>query len=610
MSFALRDGRLLRDAEPFLAVGFNYLPSRAGCELWRDWDGAGLRHDLRAMAACGANSVRVFAFWRDFEPQPGRYAATAFARLREFVEVAAEAGLACVVSLLTLWMNGELLDLPWRHGRSLWRDDDLVAREQAYVEQAAATLAGCENVLAYDLGDELVHVDGDAAGLSREDAAAWQERLADAVRRAHPGALVLMANELTTIVGGHPFGTANRRGLDLAGVHGFGLWSPWAIESGASAKARMVPGFLAALACADGPALIDEIGAYGLGEGRTGPYLTTAAHSALGNGALGALVWCWQDIVATTPPYRRRPHERRVGLVGADGRAKPALAAFERLAVAAAALAGARPAAGEIAVYLPEDDLAGGAAYLDHPHDHGTGAFYAYLLLKRAHLPVVFTRAPREERLLLCPSVPALTLVDGERLERWVRAGGHLYCSPGSAPAGCGGEELFGVALEDVVMERRTRRFAYAGCEYEIAWQSTNGAKDASRSLVRALDATVLAAFDDGYPALTRRHLGKGTATYLAAPFEAQLDRPGRLDERAWQQLYVALAAAAGVAPLAEAAPPQLELAPLARGGDRLLLAVNHADEPLEATITWPPGSTPRACSFAPCDVRLLEAAT
>lgn len=608
MSFALVDGRLRRDGEPFFAVGFNYHPSVAGCDYWGEWDGPGLRRDLRAMASHGANTVRVFAFWRDFEPEPGVYAADALRRLRELVGVAAEHGLACIVSLLTLWMNGEVLDVPWRRGRSLWRDEELLARERAYAERVARTLADCGNVLAYDLGDELVHVDGgEACTLGRADAAAWQRQLADAVRRGHPGALVLMANELSTILGSHPFGPDNRCGLDLAGVHGFGLWNPFAIEALGGSKARMLPGFLAALAQADGPALVDELGAYGLAEEHVGAYLRTAAGSALANGALGVIVWCWQDVLATGAPYRRRPHERLVGLVRADGSCKPAMAAFERVAAEARALAGSEPAVAEIAIYLPEPPPSGDAAYLAPEGDAGTGLFYAYLLLKRAHLPVTFTREPERHRFVVCPSVRSLHLLDAERLERYVRAGGNLYYSSGSCLDGFGGESLLGIVIDDVVLEAVERSFSYRGHRYDVRWSP--GGDGARRARVRARAARVLATFDDGGPALTRHWLGDGTATCLNAPYEAQLDCAHRLDAHVWERLYVDLAADVGVAPLADDAPPQLELAPLTRDRESLVLAVNHGPEPVELRIAWPPGSPPRLHTVPAHDTELLRAA-
>ena len=65
-------------------------------------------------------------------------------------------GIACLPSLLTIWMNGQLFDLDWRRGRDLWTDAEMRARAAAYVGTVARHLRDRPNVVAYDLGDELL----------------------------------------------------------------------------------------------------------------------------------------------------------------------------------------------------------------------------------------------------------------------------------------------------------------------------------------------------------------------------------------------------------------------------------------------------------------------
>lgn len=243
MTFAVRDGRLWRDGREFVAVGVNYHPSAAGCRIWTDWDGEALRRDLRQMAEAGLNTVRFFVFWRDFEPAPGDYDPEALDRLRQAVTLAGEAGLCCVVSLFTIWMNGQRLDLPWRQGRSLWRDAEMLRRQTGFARTVARTLAGLQNVLAYDLGDEIGNVEPDAR-LSRAEVAGWQSDVAGAVRREAPGALVLQANDASGVFGASPFGVDNAAGLDLVATHGFPTWAPGSIESTLSYKGTTLVGFL------------------------------------------------------------------------------------------------------------------------------------------------------------------------------------------------------------------------------------------------------------------------------------------------------------------------------------------------------------------------------
>ncbi|MFE0426956.1 cellulase family glycosylhydrolase, partial [Streptomyces sp. NPDC058953] len=385
MEFTAHTGRLHADGRPLTVVGVNYHPSKAGCLIWRDWDADAVREDFAAMAEAGFTTVRLFVFWRDFEPAAGQPEPKAFARLSEAVAIAAEHGLTCILSVFTIFMNGRLLDLAWREGRSLWRDPEMRDHEEAFARRVARAVRDHGNVLAFDLGDEISAVaPAEADGLSRDEVASWYARLAGALREEAPGTLVLQANNALSVFGPSPFAPDNAAALDVIAIHGFPSWAAGSIESTLSYKATNLNAFLARYAAAYGVPLVDEVGSYGVDEATAAAYLGASAASALANGASGVLAWCWQDIASTEEPYASRPAERIAGLRRLDGSVKPAFERFARLARSAAALAPG-PAAPRIAVYLPEHIRARPASYLDH----GVGtvaAFYAHLLLKRAHL--------------------------------------------------------------------------------------------------------------------------------------------------------------------------------------------------------------------------------
>lgn len=582
MAFAVERGQLKRDGRPWLATGFNYHPSGAGCRYWSDWHQNAIEADLAAMAARGFNTVRFFLFWREFEPTAARYDRTRLDRLRALVAAAERHGLACLPSLLTIWMNGQLFDLPWRNGRSLWRDPEMVEREVAYVATVARTLADFDNVLAYDLGDEIVHVDiAESSALTAREASAWQARLADAIRAEHPGALVMQANDLSIAIRPHPFGTARSTALDLVGVHGFPVWSPFAIESIDSYKGSSLVPFLVALTRADALPLVDEIGSYGADDDVAAGNMRAATSAAFAAGAAGALAWCWQDIADRHKPYELRPGERTAGLTTLDGRPKPALHAFEAVAARWTTWSAMRAAPASVAIYLPSAPLADENDPDGVPPD-AFGAFYAYLLLKRAHIAVEFARNQLERyRLVLCPCVSRLTQTDADLLADYVAAGGVVYWSPGEHLHGFGGEHLLGVRLRDFTLDgARRSRFAWRGVEYPL-----EGAREVLWPVVRPAGAEVLARFPDGDPALTVNRLGAGRAYHLSAPFERLLDVPGRLTIRPWEALYRELAGDAGVRPEVTCTSPDVELQLLEDDGQRLCVAINHAPTHVVTTL-------------------------
>src|SRR2546421_5495904 len=267
MAFTVRDGRLCRDGTPMLALGVNYFPSEAGCRMWVDWDLPAIRDDFARMADAGLNTVRIFLIWRDFEPTEGRIDSRMVDRLAQAVAAAGEAGLGCVISLFTIWMDGQRLDLSWRRGRSPWRDNGLLAREESLARTVAVAVRPFDNVLAIDLGDEIANIDPvEADTLSAAEVAGWYERLAGVLRQEAPGILVLQANDASGVFGSSGFGVDNAAALDLAGTHGFPTWAPGSIESTMSYKATNLTSFLVGFAAAHGVPFVDELGSYGVDE--------------------------------------------------------------------------------------------------------------------------------------------------------------------------------------------------------------------------------------------------------------------------------------------------------------------------------------------------------
>ncbi|MFF8908091.1 beta-galactosidase trimerization domain-containing protein [Streptomyces olivaceoviridis] len=584
--FTVRDGRLWRDGERFVAVGVDYHPSGAGCRIWTDWDPAAIERDLREIADAGFSVVRFFVFWRDFEPEPGRLLPEALARLRHTVECAASAGLACVVSLFTIWMNGQLLDPAWRRGRSLFLDADMLTRQEEFAAAVGRELRGTTALLAIDLGDEIGNVSPDPAP-SAADVAAWHRRLATVLRRELPGVLVTQANDVSGVLGQSVFGPANSAALDMISVHGFPTWSPGSIESTAAYKATSLAPFLVRFAAAYGVPFVDELGAYGVDEEVAAHYLRAAAASSLANGAAGVLAWCWQDIASVVEPYSRHPSERFVGLRHLDGTAKPALTALRKVAGAARELSDVRRGRARIALYVPERTRAGGASYLD-PEPGTLATFYAHLLLKRAHLDADIVSGDLDGyRLVVCPSATMLTMTDLERLRRHLDSGGFLFCSMGDRLHGFPGEDIAGARLVDFsLLPDGKTGFRWGADAWPVDW-------DAGRApavTVRTTTGTCLGRFGDGTPALVLNEVGEGRVLFCAAPFERQLDRPGRLTSGNAEHLYRRVAELAGIPADVDCADPDVEIVPDGTDRPRRAVVINHGTAPARVDLVWRTG--------------------
>jgi hypothetical protein len=597
--FTVAQGRILKDGEAFRVLGVNYHPSAVGCRIWTDWRPEDLRRDFRSMAEDGLNTVRLFLFWRDAQPAPGTVSAVILDRLEAAVSAAEDAGLACVVSLFTIWMNGQLLDLPWRRGRDLWRDGELLAAQELLGREVARALRGHGNVLGFDLGDELWNIDPDAAlRLDRAEVAAWQGRLVETIHKEWPEALVMQANDASGVFSPAPYGVDNAAELDLIATHGFPSWAPGSIESTMSFKATNLVPFLVRLGAAFGVPLVDELGSYGTDEATRAAYLRGTAASALGNGASGLIVWSWQDIVSCDEPYDLRPMERFTGLRRADGSSRPSLKAFQK-AFAVPAVPVSRTSAAPIALYLPEQVRGTGQSYLD-----GQGStlatFFSYLLLKRAHLEFDVVAGETVGRsLVICPSPTRLTLVDIERLTRSARAGATVYLSLGDHLHGFAGPDLVGAEIVDFDAGARGKSALFwHGREWPLDWNATRTVP----TTMRAVASHVLARYPDDSPALVTKRIGKGCVVFTNSPFEAQIDGVGRLASADWPAFYRALADLSGVKPPIECTDPDVEV--LSYGGQRALV-VNHGASPSQVELVR--GGVRRAVDLAEKNWTVVE---
>ncbi|NJP95021.1 cellulase family glycosylhydrolase [Nonomuraea sp. FMUSA5-5] len=583
MEITTTDRRLHRAGLSFVALGVDHHPSAAGCRWWVDWDEDALRADFGRMAEAGLNSVRLFLFWRDFMPTEHAVDSEMLARLDIAVRAAGEAGLSCVLSLLTIWMNGQRLDLPWRRGRSVWRDPDLLAAEEAYARAVAKTAHAHGNVLAYDLGDELWNIDeAEALSLTKEEVAGWYRRLADALRAEAPGALVMQANDPSAVFGGGPYGCDNQRELDLIALHGFPPWAPGGIESTLSYKATNLPSFLAAVGSAYGPVLIDELGSYGVHTGTAASFLSAATASVLANGVAGVFVWCWQDIASAAEPYRERPAERYVGLHTLEGTPKPTMGAYRQVLDHATVLTAARAPA-SAALMLPHRLRGQGTSYLDGAGG-AVAAFHSYLLLKRAHVDAdVVTSAGLDHHrhdLVMCPAADRLTLDDLDALRAHAERGATVYLSLGDHLHGLPGADLVGAEIVDFRLGDDGKS---ALCWDDARWPLRWDPAVMKPTTMVATTGRVLASYPDGSPALVEQAVGRGRVLFTNAPLECQFGAPGLLTSSGWHLFYARIAEIAHVRPAVRCEEPDLEIV---SGRDGGLVVVNHGEHPISAQLS------------------------
>jgi hypothetical protein len=150
----------------------------------------------------------------------------------------------------------------------------------------------------------------------------------------------------------------------------------------------------------------------------------------------------------------------------------------------------------------------------------------------------------------------------------------HLHGFPG---AGLAGVEL----VDYTLVPAGKAALRWDDEEWPIDWRASTA------TTVRTLHGRPVGHYPDGTPALVVHETGGGRVVFCAAPFERQLDVPGRLDAGAGDRFYRRVAALAGIRPEIDCGDPRVEIVPDARGR---VIVVNHAPVEVSTVLRWRSG--------------------
>ncbi|HTX77324.1 MAG TPA: hypothetical protein VMD29_14030 [Terracidiphilus sp.] len=136
--------------------GVNYTPSHNWWFCWNDWDPAPIQRDLDAIAALGADHLRIMLIWPFFQPNP-RWVSTAhLERLDQLLALMGQRNLDALVTVFTGQLSGWFFLPPFNRlsdgfytTRLMWDAQEL------FVRSLAATMASHANIVGFDFGNEL-----------------------------------------------------------------------------------------------------------------------------------------------------------------------------------------------------------------------------------------------------------------------------------------------------------------------------------------------------------------------------------------------------------------------------------------------------------------------
>lgn len=552
--------------------GCNFWSRAGGPFMWRSYDEGVVREELLSLRAAGLDITRSFLFWPHAMPEPGELDESVLTRFEQFLDLHSELGMHTIPTFLVGHMSGENWDPAWRGDRDLYTDTWLVAQQSRYLSEVAERFAQHPAIVAWLVSNEMPIYGGPAV---RADVTAWAQLMVTAIRAGDPVRPVSIGDGAWGMeVTGKDNGFSVR---DLAGLTQF--VGPHVYPMGDDiVRQHLRAAFVCELAgVAELPVVLEEFGVSSdfASDEHAAEYYRQVLHTTLLAGATGWIAWNNTDFdnLPQQDPYRHHAFELHFGLTRVDGSAKPQLhevTAFRQL-VDQLELPRCRRWPSQVALLVP--------AYLDAPEHWTFGETertdivdaleQSHVACREAGLGPAFVRepypVPSDARLVIVPSVKALTVPTWHELAAQVDRGQTIYVSYGlgdspvqRGPWWTGLESTFGVrhtlrygmiepVLDDSVDVRFLSDFGSIAAGEVLHFAAAGSPGGRSILPVVAVDAEVIAVDQHDRPVLTRHRRGTGQAILATIPVEYFAARSARVNPEDTWRLYDALAETAGV---------------------------------------------------------------
>jgi len=592
--------KLLLDGRPWL--GANFWSRAGGPLMWRRYDPVVVAEELRILREHGMNLTRSFFYWPDFMPAPDRIDPELVDRFADFLDRHLDAGMHTVPTFVVGHMSGENWDPAWRHGRDLYGDVWMVARQAWFVREMTARFHDHPAVAAWLISNEMPIYGAPAPA---ERVTSWAELMVQAVRAGGGTQPVSIGDGAWGIeMSGVDNGFSVRQLapiVDFVGPHVYRMETDVVRQHLAAAFVCELAGF------AGRPVVLEEFGVTTdfVSAENACHYYRQVLHNTLLAGVTGWIAWNNTDYddLAEQDPYRHHPFEMHFGLTDGAGVPKPHLAevgAFAELLQRIDFAACRRPPA-DAALVVP--------SYLEvaypftEPEDRTfvlDSLRQAYVAAREADVPVGLLRE-RDGltpgcRLYIAPSTKQLTAPGWLALERFAHDGAVVYVSycPGTHPAQRGPwyadlNGMFGVEhqltyglidpIEDEeVVVTFVRDFGSIPQGSRLEFRA--GGNEHSRAFlpVRPVDAEVVAVDQRNRPVLLERQAGTGRFVLCTYPLEHMAAVTPRVNPEPTYRIYDALAEVAGVTRPVTVEDPRVLVAELRhQDGRRFIWLVSQA---------------------------------
>jgi endo-1,4-beta-mannosidase len=136
--------------------GVNYTPSKNWWFCWNEWDPDPIKRDLDAIAALGADHLRILLIWPYFQPNPKWVSPLHLERLDQLLTIMGERNLDALVTVFTGQLSGWFFLPPFnKAGSAFYADDAIWKAQEILIRQLAVAMKGKNNIIGFDFGNEI-----------------------------------------------------------------------------------------------------------------------------------------------------------------------------------------------------------------------------------------------------------------------------------------------------------------------------------------------------------------------------------------------------------------------------------------------------------------------
>ena len=315
--------------------GLNYTPSHNWWFCWNDWNPDPIRRDLDAIAALGADHLRILLIWPFFQPNPKWVSPAHLQRLDQLITLMGERRLDALVTVFTGQLSGWFFLPPFnRLAEGFFTDRVMLEAEDLFIRELSRTLAPHQNVIGFDMGNEINTCWSAETGVGD----AWMARMFATMNSALPGRLHVNGIDHEPWFAETTFSTkALVADQKLPVMHCYPYWTG-ALKYGGAMDPPSVK-LLAAMAALirsyagtqQKPAWAGEFNTCikELTDEQQAEWLDKAVHAAIAEGVSWFSYWDSHDV---DRKFDFNPLEYTLGLLTNDGHVKPAGRVFKQLA--------------------------------------------------------------------------------------------------------------------------------------------------------------------------------------------------------------------------------------------------------------------------------------